>query len=42
LWLFYVSKVFDFFDTLFIVLGKKWSQVCTEREREREMERVNE
>jgi len=27
LWLFYVSKVFDFFDTLFIVLGKKWTQL---------------
>ena len=37
-----MSKVFDFFDTLFIVLGKKWSQVCRERERERERERDGE
>ena len=27
LWLFYISKVFDFFDTLFIILGKKWEQL---------------
>ena len=27
LWLFYISKVFDFFDTLFIILGKKWDQL---------------
>lgn len=27
LWLFYVSKVFDFFDTFFIVCGKKWTQL---------------
>jgi len=27
LWLFYVSKVFDFADTVFIVLGKKWKQL---------------
>jgi elongation of very long chain fatty acids protein 4 len=27
LWLFYVSKVFDFFDTLFIILGKKTAQL---------------
>jgi hypothetical protein len=27
LWLFYVSKVFDFMDTVFIILGKKWAQV---------------
>jgi elongation of very long chain fatty acids protein 4 len=27
LWLFYVSKVFDFFDTFFIILGKKWHQL---------------
>ena len=27
LWLFYVSKVFDFFDTIFIVLGQKWRQL---------------
>ena len=27
LWLFYVSKVFDFLDTVFIILGKKWKQL---------------
>lgn len=27
LWLFYVSKVWDFWDTIFIVLGKKWRQL---------------
>jgi elongation of very long chain fatty acids protein 4 len=27
LWLFYISKVLDFFDTIFIVLGKKWRQL---------------
>jgi len=27
LWLFYVSKVLDFMDTFFIVLGKKWAQL---------------
>ncbi|KAJ1459142.1 ELO family [Pelagophyceae sp. CCMP2097] len=27
LYLFYVSKVLDFFDTFFIVLGKKWKQL---------------
>mmetsp|Transcript_49546 Transcript_49546/g.73824 ORF Transcript_49546/g.73824 Transcript_49546/m.73824 type:complete len:277 (-) Transcript_49546:281-1111(-) len=27
LWLFYVSKVWDFWDTAFIVLGKKWKQL---------------
>jgi elongation of very long chain fatty acids protein 4 len=27
LWLFYVSKVFDFFDTFFIIAGKKWQQL---------------
>lgn len=27
LWLFYVSKVWDFWDTVFIVLGKKWRQL---------------
>jgi elongation of very long chain fatty acids protein 4 len=27
LWLFYISKVFDFADTVFIVLGKKWKQL---------------
>mmetsp|Transcript_4318 Transcript_4318/g.6209 ORF Transcript_4318/g.6209 Transcript_4318/m.6209 type:complete len:278 (+) Transcript_4318:79-912(+) len=27
LWLFYVSKVWDFFDTFFIVIGKKWRQL---------------
>jgi len=26
-WFFYVSKFFDFFDTLFIILGKKWHQL---------------
>ena len=27
LWLFYVSKVLDFVDTFFIVIGKKWKQL---------------
>lgn len=27
LWLFYMSKILDFMDTLFIVLGKKWEQL---------------
>jgi len=27
LWLFYASKVWDFWDTIFIVLGKKWKQL---------------
>ena len=27
LWLFYVSKIWDFWDTVFIVLGKKWRQL---------------
>jgi len=27
LWLFYVSKVFDFADTFFIIMGKKWKQL---------------
>lgn len=27
LWLFYVSKVWDFWDTIFIVIGKKWKQL---------------
>lgn len=27
LWIFYVSKVWDFWDTIFIVLGKKWRQL---------------
>jgi GNS1/SUR4 family len=27
LWLFYVSKVWDFWDTLFIIVGKKWRQL---------------
>lgn len=27
LWLFYVSKVWDFWDTIFIVIGKKWNQL---------------
>mmetsp|Transcript_43454 Transcript_43454/g.68040 ORF Transcript_43454/g.68040 Transcript_43454/m.68040 type:complete len:280 (-) Transcript_43454:155-994(-) len=27
LWLFYVSKIFDFFDTFFIITGKKWEQL---------------
>lgn len=26
-WFFYISKIFDFFDTLFIILGKKWNQL---------------
>ena len=27
LWLFYASKVLDFVDTFFIVIGKKWKQL---------------
>jgi hypothetical protein len=27
LWLFYISKVWDFWDTAFIILGKKWRQL---------------
>jgi elongation of very long chain fatty acids protein 4 len=27
LWMFYASKVWDFWDTIFIVLGKKWKQL---------------
>lgn len=27
LWLFYISKVWDFWDTIFIVIGKKWNQL---------------
>lgn len=27
LWLFYISKIWDFWDTIFIVLGKKWRQL---------------
>mmetsp|Transcript_2292 Transcript_2292/g.2948 ORF Transcript_2292/g.2948 Transcript_2292/m.2948 type:complete len:306 (+) Transcript_2292:1-918(+) len=27
LWLFYISKVLDFMDTFFIVIGKKWRQL---------------
>lgn len=27
LWLFYISKVWDFWDTIFIVIGKKWRQL---------------
>jgi GNS1/SUR4 family len=27
LWLFYISKIVDFADTVFIVLGKKWNQL---------------
>merc|ERR1719183_3395479 len=27
LWLFHISKVWDFWDTIFIVLGKKWRQL---------------
>lgn len=27
LWLFYISKVWDFWDTIFIVLNKKWRQL---------------
>jgi elongation of very long chain fatty acids protein 4 len=27
LWLFYISKIWDFWDTVFIVLGKKWRQL---------------
>jgi elongation of very long chain fatty acids protein 4 len=26
-WLFYVSKVFDYFDTLVIILRRKWRQL---------------
>merc|ERR1712151_712064 len=26
LWIFYLSKILDFFDTFFIILGKKWRQ----------------
>ena len=27
LWLFYISKVWDFWDTVFIIVGKKWKQL---------------
>uniref|UniRef100_A0A0G4I034 Elongation of fatty acids protein n=1 Tax=Chromera velia CCMP2878 TaxID=1169474 RepID=A0A0G4I034_9ALVE len=27
LWMFYISKIFDFADTIFIILGKKWQQL---------------
>jgi hypothetical protein len=27
LWLFYVSKAWDFWDTIFIIIGKKWRQL---------------
>jgi len=27
LWLFYISKIFDFLDTVFIILSKKWKQL---------------
>lgn len=27
LWMFYISKIFDFADTAFIILGKKWNQL---------------
>jgi len=27
IWLFYMSKIWDFWDTIFIVLGKKWRQL---------------
>jgi hypothetical protein len=27
LWIFYISKIWDFWDTIFIVLGKKWRQL---------------
>jgi len=27
LYIFYVSKLWDFWDTIFIVLGKKWNQL---------------
>lgn len=27
LWMFYMSKILDFMDTVFIVLGKKWAQL---------------
>jgi hypothetical protein len=29
LWVFYVSKALDFFDTIFIVLRRKWTQLST-------------
>lgn len=25
--MFYISKIFDFADTVFIILGKKWNQL---------------
>lgn len=27
LWLFYVTKIWDFWDTIFIIIGKKWRQL---------------
>jgi len=27
LWLFYASKIWDFWDTIFIIIGKKWKQL---------------
>ena len=27
LWLFYISKIWDFWDTIFMVLGKRWKQL---------------
>lgn len=27
LYMFYLSKILDFFDTIFIILGKKWKQL---------------
>merc|ERR1719394_654375 len=27
LWIFYLSKILDFFDTFFIIVGKKWDQL---------------
>merc|ERR1712151_1394891 len=27
LWIFYLSKILDFFDTFFIIVGKKWEQL---------------
>jgi hypothetical protein len=27
LWMFYVSKILDFMDTFFIIMGKKWKQL---------------
>lgn len=27
LYMFYLSKILDFFDTIFIILGKKWNQL---------------